>query len=92
MHNPVTATHDPVQRGITAPPTISACDSGPPRPARFAPLFTRAIRLAITTVTDELGRAAARRVRARRRAALARREPIALRRQARDQRGQRRVP
>ena len=53
MHNPVTATHDPVERGITAPPAISACDSGP---ARFAPLFTRPVQLAITTVTDELGR------------------------------------
>ena len=55
MHNPVTATHDPVERGITAPPAISACDSAA-RPARFAPLFTRAVMLAITTVTDELGR------------------------------------
>jgi len=53
MHNPVTATHDPVERGITAPPAMSACDSGP---ARFAPLFTRTVKLAITTVTDELGR------------------------------------
>ncbi len=56
MHNPVTATHDPVERGITPPPAISACDSGSARPARFAPLFTRTVRLAITTVTDELGR------------------------------------
>ena len=53
MHNPVTATHDPVERGITAPPAISACDPGP---ARFTPLFTRTVGLAITTVTDELGR------------------------------------
>ena len=56
MHNPVTATHDSVERGITPPPQISACDSRPARPARFAPLFTRAVTLAITTVTDELGR------------------------------------
>ena len=40
MHNPVTATHDPVERGITAPPAISACDPGP---ARFTPLFTRTV-------------------------------------------------
>ena len=53
MHNPVTATHDPVERDITAPPAISACDPGP---ARFTPLFTRTVELAITTVTDELGR------------------------------------
>ena len=53
MHNPVTATHDPVERGITAPPAISATDPGP---ARFTPLFTRTVELAITTVTDELGR------------------------------------
>jgi hypothetical protein len=56
MHNPVTATHDPVERGVTAPPAIRARNSGLPRPARFVPLFTRAVRLAITTVTDELGR------------------------------------
>ena len=73
MHNPVTATHDPVERGITAPPTISACDPGSARPARFAPLLTRAVTLAITTVTDGGRPAAARDVRARRRAALARR-------------------
>jgi hypothetical protein len=53
MHNSVTATHDPVERGITAPRAISACDPGP---ARFAPLFTRTVELAFTTVTDELGR------------------------------------
>jgi hypothetical protein len=53
MHNSVTATHDPVERGITAPPAITACDSGP---AQFAPLFTRAVELATTTVTDEFGR------------------------------------
>ncbi len=53
MHNSVTATHDPVERDITAPPAMSACDPGP---ARFTPLFTRAVELATTTVTDELGR------------------------------------
>ena len=52
MHNPLTATHDPVERDITVPPAISACDPGP---ARFTPLFTRTVRLALTTVTDELG-------------------------------------
>ena len=56
MHNPVTATHESLEPDPTRPPAVSACDSGPARPARFAPLFTRAVRLAITTVTDELGR------------------------------------
>ena len=53
MHNSVTATHDPVEQGVTAPPGMSACDPGP---ARLAPLFTHAVTLAFTAVTDELGR------------------------------------
>ena len=89
MHNPVTATHDPVERGITAPPAISACDPGP-----------GAVRAAVHPhghARDHDGHrrarpAAARHVRARRRAALARRETIARRRQDRDRRNLRGVP
>ena len=52
MPNPVTATHDQAQHA-SRPPDLSAPDTGQ---RRFAPLFNRAVRLAITTVEDELGR------------------------------------
>jgi hypothetical protein len=52
MPNPITATHDQAQHA-SRPPDLSTHGPGQPR---FAPLFTRAVRLAITTVEDELGR------------------------------------
>ena len=53
MHNPVTATHDQADRHVMRPPAHVADH---PDRTRFAPLFTRAVRLAITTVEGELGR------------------------------------
>jgi hypothetical protein len=53
MHNPVTSTRDQPERDTSRAPAISAHEMGA---AWFAPLFTRAVRLAITTVEDELGR------------------------------------
>jgi hypothetical protein len=52
MPNPVTTTHDQAEHA-SRPPDLSAHDAGQ---ARFAPLFTGALRLAITAVEDELGR------------------------------------
>ncbi|MGA2014428.1 MAG: hypothetical protein ABSH51_28420 [Solirubrobacteraceae bacterium] len=53
MPNPVTATHDQADRHVLRPPAHVA---DRPDRTRFAPLFTRAARLAIMTVEDELGR------------------------------------
>ncbi|MGA2015146.1 MAG: hypothetical protein ABSH51_32105 [Solirubrobacteraceae bacterium] len=53
MPDPVTATHDPADRHVMRPPAVVADHTDE---TRFAPLFTRAVRLAITTVEDELGR------------------------------------
>ena len=53
MHNPVPATHTVIGRAdlrLASPPSSS--DSDP----RFVPLCTRPVELAITSVTDELGR------------------------------------
>lgn len=53
MLNPVTATRPLIDREAIRPQTNSFERS---TGWRFAPLFTRATELAITTVTDELGR------------------------------------
>lgn len=53
MHNPVTATRSHSDRDAGPLSRIATHDPGQ---ARFAPLFTRSIRLAIATVEDELGR------------------------------------
>lgn len=53
MHNPVTATPEPTARDVARPPTVPSRE---PVESRFAPLFSSAVELAITTVTDELGR------------------------------------
>ena len=53
MPNPVTATHDPADGDVLRPPAHVADHTDE---TRFARLFTRAVRLAITTVEDELGR------------------------------------
>ena len=53
MHNPVTATHDRADADVLRPPALVADH---PDRTRFAPLLTRADRLAIATVEDELGR------------------------------------
>jgi hypothetical protein len=52
MHNPVPATPTLSER---AEPRLTSLSSSEPC-TRFAPLFTRPMQLAITTVTDELGR------------------------------------
>jgi hypothetical protein len=52
MHNPVPATHNLIGR---PDPRLTSLSSSEPC-TRFAPLFTRLVQLAITTVTDELGR------------------------------------
>jgi len=53
MHNPVTATPEPTARDVARPPAVRSCE---PVESRFAPLISSAAELAITTVTDELGR------------------------------------
>ena len=53
MLNPATATRALIDREAIRPQTNSFEHS---TAARFAPLLTRATELAITTVTDELGR------------------------------------
>ena len=52
MHNPATTTATVAGRDDRHCAPLSALDP----PARFAPLFTRPVALAITTATDELGR------------------------------------
>ena len=52
MHNPVPATDALIGPTIRRPTSLSS--SRPRR--RFAPLCTRQVALAITTVSDELGR------------------------------------
>ena len=53
MLNPATATRPLIDGEPIRPQTMSFEHS---TETRFAPLFTRASELAITTVTDELGR------------------------------------
>ena len=67
MHNPVTATPKPTARDVARPPAVRSREPGE---SRFAPLFSRPVELAITTVDGRARTAAGRRVRARRRAAL----------------------
>ena len=67
MLNPVTATRPLIDREAIRPQTNSFERS---TGWRFAPLFTRATELAITTVDRRARSAAGRRVRARQRAAL----------------------
>ena len=52
MHNPAPTTATVAERDDPHPAPLSALDP----PARFAPLCTRPVALAITTATDELGR------------------------------------